>query len=429
MTIDSLHQLFLSSTGICTDTRQINPGELFIALKGPNFNANKLAEEAITKGAVAAIIDDASFHKEDGKYILVENGLKTLQILANYHRKYLNTPLIGITGSNGKTTTKELMYQVLAKKYNVLATTGNLNNHIGVPLTLLRLTKDHELGIVEMGANHVGEIHELCEIAAINYGLITSIGKAHLEGFGSFDNIKKTKKALYDYCIDHDGKCFVNESLDLVKELFNGKPDQLISYGNRNRFEVSQVRQQEHGITIDYHFDQDLFQIKTQLFGTYNALNVSSALAVGFFFNLSMEDMVDAIAEYTPNNNRSQIKNHGGGKFIMDAYNANPTSMRLAIESIGADKNSRKLLILGDMAELGEQTIEEHENIISLINSLELPTILIGKNFNQTKDSKYCKKFNNVEEARSYVLQYDFSDTIVLVKGSRSIALEQLFDD
>ena len=225
MSMESIHKLFLSSNGICTDTRTIQKGELFIALKGPNFNANELAAKAIEKGAIACIIDEEKFFENSNDYVLVDNGLKTLQELATYHRRFLKTPLIGITGSNGKTTSKELIAQVLARKYHIMATEGNYNNHIGVPLTLLKLNESHELGIIEMGANNAGEIAELCDIAEINFGLLTSIGKAHIEGFGSVENIKKTKRAIYDFCNDNGGKCFVNESIDVVKSLFDGSKD------------------------------------------------------------------------------------------------------------------------------------------------------------------------------------------------------------
>ena len=429
MNIDAIHEVFLSSTGICTDTRKILKGELFIALKGPNFNANELAKEALEKGAIAAIIDDQNFLDNYEQYILVGDGLKTLQDLANYHRKYLNTPLIGITGSNGKTTTKELVLCVLAKKYKVLATAGNFNNHIGVPLTLLKMAKEHEIGIVEMGANHVGEIAKLCEIAEINYGLITSIGKAHLEGFGSVENIKKTKRAVYDFALANNGKCFVNESLESVKDLFDGKADQLIGYGAKGKFEIQNIYQNEKGIEIHLRNNGNSFKIKSQLFGTYNALNVISALAVGHYFDIGMDEMIDAIAHYSPDNNRSQIKSFRGGKFIMDAYNANPTSMRLAIESLAADKKKNKFLILGDMVELGENAEEEHNKIIELIEKLNLKSVVIGSKFNETKKSKHCAKFIDISDAKTYLDQYDFLDHLVLVKGSRSIALEKLFDD
>jgi UDP-N-acetylmuramoyl-tripeptide--D-alanyl-D-alanine ligase len=426
MTIPELHAIFLTSSGICTDSRKIARNSLFFALSGENFNGNTFAEPALKDGALKAIIDDPELELEN-KTILVENSLKTLQELANFHRKHLNLPIIALTGSNGKTTTKELINAVLSKRYITTATQGNLNNHIGVPLTLLSMTKKTEIGIVEMGANHLEEIKNLCLIAEPNYGYITNFGKAHLEGFGSEAGIVKGKSELYDYIKTTDGILFINTDDEKQNALTIGS----------NRFTFG--KNKENDIILSYTpalpFASILYQGKaflSQLTGFYNAQNMAAALSMGVYFEVERNEIESALAAYKPANNRSQIMEIGKLTLLLDAYNANPTSMEAALINFKGFKATQKVAILGDMFELGASAEQEHREIAKLALSHGYDALLLlGKNFKGTvikADKLYY--FENVEDLQLHlpddVKSFLKQKTHVLIKGSRGMALERL---
>ncbi len=412
MTISEIHALFLKSHDVCTDTRNITKDCLFIALKGANFDGNKFAYKAIESGARYALVDDKA-HITSNQTILVSNTLETLQQLANYHRRFLNIPIVALTGSNGKTTTKELIASVLSKKYNTVATIGNLNNHIGVPLTLLSMNKTTEIGIVEMGANHLKEIELLASIAEPDYGYITNFGKAHLEGFGGMKGVIKGKSELYQFLEKTNGKAFVNpnDSLQLEKTehvtslLLNSK----ISLANSNPF-------------LEIQYDSQI--LKTNLIGAYNFSNILAAMSIGEYFEVAKKDIQEAIVAYVPTNNRSQIVRKGAHTLLLDAYNANPSSMKVALENFSQMNAKHKNVVLGDMFELGTSSDEEHQNIADFAEELPFEqVILIGKNFSKVKTSKASKYLNF--EAFQNSFKTDSSSTY-LIKGSRGMALERI---
>ena len=419
-TIESIYNLFLKSNGVSTDTRKVEKGQLFFALSGPNFNGNKFARQALNKGAVAAIIDDQAFQTE--RTILVESSLKALQELATYHRRSFDIPVIGLTGSNGKTTTKELIAAVLSKKYKVLYTEGNLNNHIGVPLTLLRLNKEHEIAIVEMGANHQGEIGELCTIAEPNYGMITNIGKAHLEGFGGPEGVRKGKTEMYRFLLKQKGQVFFNHNeSSLLPSYFES--DSLIEFGKENLKVIKTSSNEEGKLVALLEVYGKSIEIQTQLFGQYNINNVLSAVAIGLQFKVSMDNIKEGIEEYNPSNNRSEIRiTEKGNRLILDAYNANPTSMKHAIEQL-AKAGGNKFFVLGAMKELGKQTVEEHETIVQLTSALKLDGVFVGKEFDMAKKYGFMQ-FENTEALENEL--DNFVETTILIKGSRSMQLEKL---
>jgi len=417
MNIENLYQLFSENNIVDTDTRNIRKGSVFFALKGDNFNGNKFASKALKQGSNYAIIDEIEY-KTGSNTILVDNVLETLQELANYHRKQLNTPIISLTGSNGKTTTKELINAVLSKEFNTTATKGNLNNHIGVPLTLLSMTKNTEIGIVEMGANHLKEIELLCKITEPNYGYITNFGKAHLEGFGSVEGVIKAKSELYDFLrnskgnafIDSDDKIQVKQSQGINCIEFNSK---IIPFVNANPF-------------VEVTFED--LPIKSQLIGKYNYNNIAAAIAIGNFFNVSKDKIKSAVEEYIPSNNRSQIINKGSNKIILDAYNANPSSMQAALENFKQLQDSSKIVILGDMFELGESSDQEHLKIAELaINSNFKKVFLIGKAFSTTgvKNALLFDSFESLAQSKQLL---NFEESTILIKGSRGMALERILD-
>ena len=429
-----LYSIFLNHPIICTDSRVCPEGSLFFALKGDNFNANAFAFSALEKGCAYAVIDEAEYAIDD-RFILVDNTLETLQQLATYHRKQLGTRIIGITGTNGKTTTKELIASALKEKYNILYTQGNLNNHIGVPLTLLQLSTEHEIGIIEMGANHPGEIKQLAEIACPDYGIITNVGKAHLEGFGSFEGVKTTKAELYSYIFSQGKAIFINKDNEhLVEMATNVGFD--IERGNVRAYSLdsenwgcyihgrttscSPFLQME--CTIDLF---DKFEINTKLVGAYNAENVLAAVAIGEFFGLKKEEIKCGLEKYTPQNNRSQLTVTEKNKLVVDAYNANPTSMQSAILNFAQMEVEAKTLILGDMLELGEQSAEEHQNVIKLLQQNNFDNVLlVGKEFINTQNAYHC--FNDVTELQTYLERYPIQNNYVLIKGSRGIKLEKV---
>ncbi len=425
MNTEELHTLFLNSKSVNTDTRKIKKGDLFFALKGDNFNGNTYAQLALEKGAKYAIIDEQKFHVSK-KTILVNNVLETLQKLATYHRSYLNIPIIALTGSNGKTTTKELINAVLSKKYNTTATIGNLNNHIGVPLTLLSMTKNTEIGIVEMGANHQKEIEFLCNIAQPDYGLITNFGKAHLEGFGGIEGVIKGKSEMYDYLINNNKTIFVNTNDPIQTK--KTKHAKSFTFGKSNTKNVN--------VSIDFveasPYVKCIYKnltIQSQLIGDYNFNNIALALTIGNYFKVLDGDMLVAIENYIPSNNRSQIIDKGSNKVILDAYNANPSSMTVALLSFEKQSNT-KTAILGDMFELGNEAIKEHQNITDFANSLNIDQIiLIGENFYRSEtNSKKIIQFKNFNDFKASFSKDLFANTSLLIKGSRGMALERVLE-
>ncbi|MFD1294538.1 UDP-N-acetylmuramoyl-tripeptide--D-alanyl-D-alanine ligase [Lutibacter holmesii] len=417
MKIENLYQLFTNNFLVDTDTRKIRKGSLFFALKGDNFNGNKFAKEALKSGADYAIIDEKEFYISD-KTILVDNVLSTLQELANFHRKQLNIPIIALTGSNGKTTTKELINAVLSTTYKTTATIGNLNNHIGVPLTLLKMNSETEIGIVEMGANHLKEIELLCAIAAPNFGYITNFGKAHLEGFGSMEGVVKGKSELYDFLRKTNGKAFINE--DDEKQLIQAEGIEQIMFNN-NSIKFSSANPL---VTVTYKNTQ----IKSQLIGKYNYKNISAAIAIGAFFNVSTDAIKNAIENYIPSNNRSQIILKNTNKIVLDAYNANPSSMQAALENFNQLKENPKIVILGDMFELGESSEIEHQKIAELATNSDFEKVyLIGKAFSTTS-VKNAFSFENFESFQNSNIFRSIKNSTVLIKGSRGMALERILD-
>ncbi|MDD3322265.1 MAG: UDP-N-acetylmuramoyl-tripeptide--D-alanyl-D-alanine ligase [Paludibacter sp.] len=426
-----LYSIFLKHPEICTDSRVCPEGSIFFALKGENFNANAFALSAVEKGCSYAVVDEKEF-AIDERFIFVDNVLESLQRLATFHRRQLGTPVIGITGTNGKTTTKELIATVLKEKYNILFTQGNLNNHIGVPLTLLKLKPEHEIAIVEMGANHPEEIRELCEIARPNFGIITNVGKAHLEGFGSFEGVKKTKSELYTYIFRNGKNIFINKDnkhlvqmamnvgFDLGKENvcdFGFNPDYTV-FGNI--ISCSPFLEMECIIK-----QTESFNIKTNLIGAYNAENILTAVAIGTFFKLKNEDIKRGLEDYIPQNNRSQLTITEKNKLVVDAYNANPTSMNAAILNFAQMEVTHKTLILGDMLELGEQSEIEHQNVVDLLQQKDFVNVLlVGKQFKNTNHPFHC--FENVDELISFIGQNPLKDNYILIKGSRGIRLEKV---
>ena len=423
MKIDDLHQLFLDCSAVSTDTRKVNDNNMFFALSGENFNGNKFAQDALDKGAKYAIIDDPDFKASDNT-ILVENSLKTLQELATYHRTYLGTKIISLTGSNGKTTTKELINTVLSKKYNTTATIGNLNNHIGVPLTLLSMTKDTEIGIVEMGANHKKEIAFLCDIAKPDFGYITNFGKAHLEGFGGVEGVIEGKSELYHYLTQNDKHVFLNADDSIQIEKLNTYIKKFgFSQTNPEYFKIEFL---DANPFVSYK--SEAITIQSNLIGAYNFTNLCAATIIGKYFNIDLLDIKDAIERYTPNNNRSQIIKRDNTTIIMDAYNANPSSMEVALQNLSKQDAENKTAILGDMFELGTSAKSEHQNIADLATSLAIDTIiLVGENFYKAEiKSPIVKQYKTFESFKDNYTP--IIDSYVLIKGSRGMALERVLE-
>ena len=420
--LSQLHQLFLESTGICTDTRKLKKGNLYLALKGDNFNGNNFAAKALELGADYSIVDEQPEEQND-HIIKVEDGLDTLQKLAAYHRKYLNLPILSITGSNGKTTTKELIREVLSKKYKTVSTKGNLNNHIGVPLTLLSMNKETEFGIVEMGANHQGEIASLCKIAQPDYGYITNFGKAHLEGFGGVEGVIKGKSELYNYLIKNNKTIFINYDDEIQVEKSKGTDIISFSEGKNATHQITFLKADPF-----VKINTEDTQINSQLIGTYNAKNIAAAICIGKYFKIPVKAIKEAIESYQPTNNRSQIIDQNSNQIILDAYNANPTSMKAALENLEAIPAKNKIAILGDMFEVGNTSAEEHQIIIDLLEKLEFSNMMVcGKNFYQTSTQEVLK-FENFEDLKNYIQRNNFEDATILIKGSRGMALERILE-
>jgi len=425
MEIKELYQLFLQSAGVTTDTRKIEANQLYFALKGGNFNGNTFSKIALEQGATYSIVDEAE-HQYNDHCILVEDVLHTLQKLANYHLKQvLPKAVIGITGSNGKTTTKELVHAVLATTYKTHYTKGNLNNHIGIPLTLLDMEADTEIAVIEMGANHQKEIASYCAYAEPTHGIITNCGKAHLEGFGGLEGVRKGKGELYDYLKVCNGTIFVNsDDVVLLNMLEERAFEHYISYGK------SHTATYYSDILVDnpflkIHFED--LEINSHLFGSYNYSNIMCAIAVGKYFNVSNEAIKAAIEAYNPTNARSQMIAKNGYHLILDAYNANPTSMQHALESFAKSLDKKKIVILGDMFELGADAAREHQYIADLCTQLQLDTIvLVGQEFQKTSTPEQVLKFAEVVQAQKWFSQQDFSGAEILLKGSRGMMMEQV---
>ena len=423
MDISSIYQIFLNSNKVCTDSRKIRDNDLFVSLKGPNFNGNKFAETALENGANYAIVDQKEFAVNDN-YILVNDCLNTLQNLANYHRKKSKAKIIGLTGSNGKTTSKELIFSVLKLQFKTIATTGNLNNHIGVPLTLLSIEPETEIAIIEMGANHLKEIELLCNIADPDYGYITNFGKAHLEGFINLEGVIKGKSELYTYLMKKSRLIFINNNdnkqLEITKEYTNK-----FTFGKTN----SNVNYSVNTINPQISISIEDVTIKSNLFGEYNAENLAAAICIGKYFDLSNTLIKEGVENCIPNNNRSQIIEKGSNKIILDAYNANPTSMQLALVNFNDISEKNKILFIGDMYELGENSHEMHQDIVSTIEEMNFDqTYLLGDLFNKTKFSSKIKAFANLEDLNNNINLEEISNSTILIKGSRGMQLEKILD-
>jgi len=429
MKITEIYQIFLQSNRIEIDSRKIKKNDFFVALKGENFDANTFAEQALENGASYVMIDNAAFYIND-KTILVDDCLKTLQELANYHRKQLNIPIIALTGSNGKTTTKELINIVLSEKYNAKATFGNLNNHIGVPLTLLSFDQKTEIGIVEMGANHKNEIEFLCKMAEPNLGCITNFGKAHLDGFGNFEGVVQAKTELYNYLKNTDFKqqkrAFIN--LDDPIQVEKSKGLNCFSFSCKDKNATIFIESFQANPFAKINFQQT--GIQSNLIGIYNVYNIAIAITIAKYFKITTEKIKHAIENYLPKNNRSQIVQRNSNTIIMDAYNANPSSMKVAIESFINFDRALKIMILGDMFELGNESLQSHQNIVSELNNYpEIKVFFVGNNFYSARiQQKNRTFFLSFEELKNYFSKIETTEKTILVKGSRAMALERILE-
>jgi UDP-N-acetylmuramoyl-tripeptide--D-alanyl-D-alanine ligase len=423
-----VYQYFKEYPCISTDSRKIRKNSVFFALKGDNFDGNQYAEDALNKGAVYAVVDNPDVIKNDKQYILVKDVLKTLQEIAAIHRTNHQIPVIAITGTNGKTTTKNLTTAVLKEKFNVLSPKKNLNNHIGVPLTLLELKPEHNIAVIEMGANHQGEIDLLCKIAQPTHGMITNIGKAHLEGFGSFEGVYNTKTELYRYLEKVKGTIFYNKDNSLLTETVMSLHCNTYSYGTTDNCDLKISSYQTNpfvNLNIESHKNKDN-NIKSKLIGLYNLENIMAAIAVGAHFNIPFEAIRNAIERYVPNQNRSQIVKTKSNYIILDAYNANPTSMKMAIENFSLQEGDDKVLILGDMFELGKYAKEEHQNILDFAAENHFTNVyLIGTHFSNIYNKQY-KSFKSTEDFIEWLKENPIKQKSILIKGSRGMELEQV---
>ena len=431
-TTENLYGKFIQNKKkVCTDSRKIIPDSIFFALSGENFDGNKFAKDALEKGCAYAVVSNPEV-VIDERYLLVNDVLVSLQDLARHHRKQFSIPVIGITGSNGKTTSKELIHAVLSKKFNTLATIGNLNNHIGVPLTLLRLDESYEMAVIEMGANHVGEIKTLSEIALPDYGVITNVGKAHLEGFGGFEGVKKGKAELYDFLKFNKGIAFLHaDDVDLMG-MASGL-EKKVTYGTNKLYDVvGKLVDSENFISFKWKTRYTASQlvgapvINTHLVGKYNYFNLLCAACIGNFFRVEEDLINEAITSYLPTNNRSQFITTPKNRLILDMYNANPTSMQAALENFIQLNAIEKVVILGDMLELGEETEAEHIKVVQLVNEKSIVCFFVGKNFYALKDKFTGSFFIDVKSALNYFSGHQQNNKTILIKGSRGVKLEEL---
>lgn len=416
MDITTLYQIYSEHFLVDTDTRSIRKNTIFFALKGEHFNGNQFAAKALELGASYAVVDEVEYQTQEN-IILVDDVLQTLQQLAHYHRKQLNIPVIGLTGSNGKTTTKELMFAVLNQKYNTIATKGNLNNHIGVPLTLLSMTPEHELAIVEMGANHQKEIEFLCSLCEPDLGYITNFGKAHLEGFGGIEGVIQGKSELYQYLRANDKLVLLNPEDDIQLEKSKGITSISVDLNNIKLIAAHPF------VQLTYKNKQ----VQSHLIGTYNFANIAAAITLGDYFKVHPTEIIKAIEQYTPTNNRSQIIQTKNKQIILDAYNANPSSMKVALENFALQEAPHKVVILGDMFELGENSIQEHQAIVDLCQQFNFETqYFIGALFHQTQTEK--QQFQTFEDFSLYLKKYPLEQCAIFIKGSRGMRLERILD-
>ena len=429
MKTDQLYKIFRDeSTGIATDTRTLKEGQIFFALWGQNFNGNQFAGEAIGKGASCAVIDDPAY--ESDKTLLVDDCLIELQSLALHHRKQMKATVLAITGTNGKTTTKELITTIMSKKLKVHSTKGNFNNEIGLPLTILSAPDDTEMLILEMGANHIGEIRTLCNIARPDIGIITNIGTAHLEGFGSFEGVVKAKSELYEFLKKVNGIAIYDDKNPLLTEKIYKLVNRAVPYSDPTGVMLSVEPAESEmnlGVRVTYHHQTHFIQ--TNLFGIYNLENVKAAIATGLFLGAGIDEIKDAVSNYQPGNNRSQLKKTDNNSLICDSYNANPTSMMLAIKSFAGIKNPNKVIILGDMLELGEKSEEEHAGILNILKcAAPCEVILVGNMFSKVSAGSDIKSFRDVEKLRSHLSENPIRGSYILIKGSRKMTLEKIYD-
>jgi UDP-N-acetylmuramoyl-tripeptide--D-alanyl-D-alanine ligase len=425
MNIEQLYNIFLQHPSVQTDTRKLKDGDIFFALKGPNFNGNKFALQALNSGAAYAVIDE-KIEGDESRLILVEDVLTTLQDLAMYHRMQFNIPFIAITGSNGKTTTKELVSTVLASHYRTYTTQGNLNNHIGIPVTLLSVQNDAEFAVIEMGANHQKEIASYCTYTLPTHGVITNCGKAHLEGFGGIEGVRKGKGELFDYLREHKGTAFIFSDYDYLHHM-SKDIEQVFKYGTADANVTGEVIASEPFLKIRITGGIDLDDINTHLVGEYNLPNVLCAIAVGKFFHVPEEKIKNAIENYTPSNSRSQMIEKGMNHIILDAYNANPSSMKAAIENFAKINADKKVLMLGAMMELGEESIAEHQNIVQMLQQHNWKVVLVGGDYKKIDHPFIC--FNDSVEAKEWFKQQQFQNAYILIKGSRSMKMERVLEE
>jgi UDP-N-acetylmuramoyl-tripeptide--D-alanyl-D-alanine ligase len=425
MSIQTIYDAYLKHPQIQTDTRKIQPGEIFFALKGPNFNGNLFARQALDIGAVLAVVDeDPGF--EDPRLVRVADVLESLQALARHHRQQFTIPFLAITGSNGKTTTKELVHAVLSRKFRTYTTRGNLNNHIGIPLTMLQIHPDAEMAVIEMGANHQKEIEGYCRIALPTHGIITNCGKAHLEGFGGVEGVRKGKGELYDYLRAHEGTAFIMWDYDYLRTMSQGIPHQVL-YGTDGETYAGRTLESEPFLVVSMTNGIRPVNIRTQLVGDYNLPNVLVAVAVGKYFDVPEKDIIDAIESYAPSNSRSQMVRRGSNEIILDAYNANPNSMRAAIENLARQHHPRKVVMIGAMMELGEDSLKEHAEIIKLLQQYAWQDVwLVGGDFAQVPHP--FRFFPGSVEAMQWLQAHPLQQSLVLVKGSRSMQMEKLME-
>lgn len=426
MTTVQLYELFLQNPSVQTDTRKLKHGDIFFALSGPNFNGNQFALMALEAGASYAVVDE-EISNVDGRILKVENVLESLQLLSKMHREQFDIPFIAITGSNGKTTTKELVNVVLSSHYKTYTTEGNLNNHIGIPLTLLRVAPDAEMAVIEMGANHQKEIEGYCKYVEPTHGIITNCGKAHLEGFGGEEGVRKGKGELYDYLRYNQGKVFVFKDYDYLVQMSRGI-DEIITYGTADSYVTGKALPSETFLQVEICGDGVPATIKTQLVGNYNLPNVLCAVATGKHFGVPMSKITEAIENYAPGNSRSQMVIKDTNHFILDAYNANPSSLQLAIENFSKIDADSKVLMLGGMMELGEESFTEHQNIIEQIARYSWnAVVLVGGDFEEVNHPFLY--FNTSKEASAWFRSQKFKNTYFLIKGSRSVEMEKVLAD